>query len=276
MRDNSRSPWDAPSPKQDQRDGGEPQPVAPVLAPKRKPRKAYYAAAAALVLAIAAGTFLLHHAPPGHLPDSREWEQLTFFTDSAVYPTLSSDGRMLAFIRGDDSFVGVGEIYVKLLPGGEPVQLTHDSRLKAAPSFSPDNSRIGYSVVGIQSPVIGEVNLSGHPSALRTSLFGSNTRVETTRYPPKETTSSPAFSSDGRNLYFLKANGQTRGEDGTGRRKVPSRRILEVDSVSPDGRWVVAGALGSDKEHTRGIKAFALDGSATVTLCVNSVPVGMR
>ena len=26
-------------------------------------------------------------------------------------------------------------------------------------------------------------------------------------------TSSPAFSSDGRNLYFLKANGQTRGEE---------------------------------------------------------------
>ena len=33
-----------------------------------------------------------------------EWEQLTFFTDSAVYPALSPDGRMLAFIRGDNSF----------------------------------------------------------------------------------------------------------------------------------------------------------------------------
>ena len=34
---------------------------------------------------------------------------------------------------------------MKLLPGGEPVQLTHDSKPKLAPSFSPDNSRIAYS-----------------------------------------------------------------------------------------------------------------------------------
>jgi serine/threonine protein kinase len=116
MRDSSRSAWDASSPGQEQRDRGEPQPVVPALAPRPRPRKAYYAAAAALVLAIAGGAFLLHHAPPGHLPDSREWEHLTLFTDSAVYPDLSSDGRMLAFIRGDGSFMGPGQIYVKLLP----------------------------------------------------------------------------------------------------------------------------------------------------------------
>ena len=72
---------------------------------------------------------------------SKDWEQLTFFTDSAVYPALSSDGRMLAFIRGDDSFLALGDIYVKLLPSGEPVQLTHDAKAKLAPSFSPDNSQ---------------------------------------------------------------------------------------------------------------------------------------
>src|SRR5229473_2500766 len=53
------------------------------------------------------------------------WEQMTFFTDSAVYPALSPDGRMLAFIRGNSAFFGVGEIYVKLLPSGDAVQLTH-------------------------------------------------------------------------------------------------------------------------------------------------------
>jgi hypothetical protein len=107
MRDTSRSPWDASSPGQEQRDTGEPQPVVP-------------APAAALVLAIAAARFLSHRVSPVQLPDSKDWEQLTFFTDSAVYPALSFDGRMLAFIRGDDSFMGAGEIYVKLLPGSEP------------------------------------------------------------------------------------------------------------------------------------------------------------
>ena len=55
---------------------------------------------------------------------------------------------MLAFIRGDNSFMGSGEIYVQLLPSGEPVQLTHDGKLKMAPAFSPDNASIVYSFVG--------------------------------------------------------------------------------------------------------------------------------
>jgi eukaryotic-like serine/threonine-protein kinase len=93
------------------------------------------------------------------VPASKEWEQLTFFTDSAVYPTVSSDGRMLAFIRGDNSFIGPGDVYVKLLPGGDPVQLTHDSKGKLAPSFSPNNSRISYGHPGAwdtwEVPVLG-------------------------------------------------------------------------------------------------------------------------
>jgi hypothetical protein len=44
-----------------------------------------------------------------------------------VYPALSPDGRMLAFIRGGDSFFGTGQIYVKFLPDGQPVELTHDT-----------------------------------------------------------------------------------------------------------------------------------------------------
>jgi hypothetical protein len=56
--------------------------------------------------------------------------------------------------------------------------------------------------------------------------------------------------------------------DGTGRRKITPEHIVDIKSVSPDGRWVVSGGLGSDQEHTPGIRAFALDGSAEVTLCV--------
>jgi serine/threonine protein kinase len=85
--------------------------------------------------------FFLHRSSP----TSSAWQQLTFFTDSAIQPTLSPDGRMLAFIRGEEEVVvGHGDVYVKLLPDGEPVQLTHDKRLKLGPTFSPDNSRIAY------------------------------------------------------------------------------------------------------------------------------------
>jgi eukaryotic-like serine/threonine-protein kinase len=116
------------------------------LPSKPKSSKRYwYIAAAVLVLAIVAGVSLFRRSSPAPLPASTQWEQLTFFTDSAVYPALSSDGRILAFVRGSNSFFGPGEIYVKLLPAGEPVQLTHDSKIKMGLSFSPDNSRITYS-----------------------------------------------------------------------------------------------------------------------------------
>ena len=499
----------------------------------RRHRLAFSGATAGLVLIVLSGVTvwsLLHRTAPGHGATNKEWEQLTFFRDSVVYPALSQDGRMLAFIRGDNSFLPLGEvtslftrgeIYLKLLPGGEPVQLTHDSKTKLAPSFSPDNSRIAYGVVEPfdtwDVPVLGgephmllpnsssltwieagkqllfseikeglhlvvvttdesrgnsrdvylprgersmahhsylspdgrwvlvvemdgrgeilpcrivpfqgtnDIKVVGPPNqpciagawspdgkwiylAARTDdfhiwrqrfpvgdpeqlTFGPTSQEGIALAPDGKSlitsvgsqdltvwlhdkdgdhqissegnTSSPAFSSDGHNLYFLKANGQTRGEelwikeldsgkeervlpdypilgysvsrdgkevaftmkdqsgrpnlwiastsrrsspvrlasagvadspfflpngdlifraieggsnflyrmkaDGSGRRKLASQRIVELTSVSPDGRWAVAGSLGSDKEPFPGVRAFASDGSATATVCV--------
>ena len=76
------------------------------------------------------------------------YTQITNFTDSAVSPALSPDGKMLAFIRSDNWFLTPDQIYVKLLPNGEPVQVTHDPRPKYGLAFSPDGSRIAYTVAG--------------------------------------------------------------------------------------------------------------------------------
>src|SRR5258708_19770283 len=54
---------------------------------------------------------------------------------------------MVAFVHGDSTFLAPGEIYVKMLPSGEPFQLTHDNRPKMSPVFSPDGSRIGYTAL---------------------------------------------------------------------------------------------------------------------------------
>ena len=53
---------------------------------------------------------------------------------------------MIAFIRGPSTFVSPGQLYVKLLPDGEPVALTNDDLPKMGPVFSPDGSRIAYTV----------------------------------------------------------------------------------------------------------------------------------
>ena len=77
------------------------------------------------------------------------WVQVTDLPDSVSQPALSRDGRMLAFIRGANTFVAPGEIYVKMLPGGDAVQLTRDNVPKMSPVFSPDGSEIAYTTVGM-------------------------------------------------------------------------------------------------------------------------------
>jgi eukaryotic-like serine/threonine-protein kinase len=125
-------------------------------APRR--RKEWIAAAgiAGLILAAAGGVIWLRPAS-GRGP--QEYIPLTNFSDSVVAPALSPDGRMLAFLRGSSTFNGPADVYVKLLPDGEPVQLTHDGREKTGPlNFSADGSRIAYSV-GVKDswtvPVLG-------------------------------------------------------------------------------------------------------------------------
>jgi DNA-binding winged helix-turn-helix (wHTH) protein/Tol biopolymer transport system component len=76
-----------------------------------------------------------------------EYVPLTNYADSATSPALSPDGRMLAFLRGADTFHGPGEVYVKLLPDGQPFQLTHHDVPKMSPVFSPDGARVAYTTV---------------------------------------------------------------------------------------------------------------------------------
>lgn len=100
---------------------------------------------ALFLLALVLGGADLYRRRTTQTPTGSEWMELTDFPDSATSPVLSPDGRMLAFIRGPDTFVTGGNIYVKLLPNGEPMQLTHDGTLKQDPRFSPDGSQVVYS-----------------------------------------------------------------------------------------------------------------------------------
>jgi Tol biopolymer transport system component/predicted Ser/Thr protein kinase len=125
------------------RQSGEPITAASGRTARVRGRFVLAAAAVGITASAMAAGYFLWRAPAART----EWIQITSFGDSATSPSLSADGRVLAFIRGPSTFFGPGDIYVKLLPDGEPAPLTHDRTNKMSPAIAPDGSRIAYTVV---------------------------------------------------------------------------------------------------------------------------------
>jgi DNA-binding winged helix-turn-helix (wHTH) protein/Tol biopolymer transport system component len=125
-------------------------PAAPALPPRgriarnRRARWILLAASATAFLVLAFGGMYLYRSR--HRPLEVRYTQLTDFTDSAVAPALSPDGRMVAFFRGGGEAFTSDPIYVKMLPDGEAHRVTGDNRRKYGLAFSPDGSEIAYTV----------------------------------------------------------------------------------------------------------------------------------
>jgi Tol biopolymer transport system component len=119
---------------------------------------------AAALIALAAGIVVAITASRRQpdFPGVEKWRQLTNFPDSATGPAISRDGRELAFMRGDGGWFlnRYKQLYVKRLPDGAPVEITHDAMAKMAPAFSPDGARVAYTVGGFDTwiaPVDGQI-----------------------------------------------------------------------------------------------------------------------
>ena len=225
------------------------------------------------IIAVALFLYDTHRSPPLRA----EYEQLTEFPDSVSQPALSPDGRMLAFVRGASTFLGPGDIYVKMLPSGEPFQLTHDKRPKMSPVFSPDGSRIMYTAFeggfGWDTwsvPVLGGSERSWLPNASGLTwidpqrlLFSeiksgehmaivtaSQSRTETRDVytPPHERGMAHRsyLSPDGRSVLVVEMdNGEWlpcravpfNGED-AGKQVGPAGAPCTGAAWSPDGHWI--------------------------------------
>jgi serine/threonine protein kinase len=185
-----------------------------------------------MVCVLSAGLLLWMRNRPPATAAHLQYTQLTDLADSATSPALSPDGRMLAFIRGESTGLGPGNVYVKLLPDGEPVQLTHDDHPKSALAFSPDGSKIsfthgeGWDWQGWTVPVLG-----GEPSELLSNASGL------TWVGPHQV----MFSEGGTAMKIVTAD-----ESRTNARDVYVPRpgnMAHRSYLSPDAHWVLVAEM---------------------------------
>jgi dipeptidyl aminopeptidase/acylaminoacyl peptidase len=84
---------------------------------------------------------------------------------------------MVTFLRGGGNFPTKGQIYVKLLPNGDSVELTKGAATRFGPVFTPDGTRIAYTEVeaaasGVSWDTWAVPVLGGQPSRLLPNASG--------------------------------------------------------------------------------------------------------
>src|SRR5262249_54733378 len=95
-------------------------------------------AIALFLAAVALGRLVTAHASVEH-PAPMRIRSVTNFSGVETQPSLSPDGRSIAFISNRD---GQWDIYVGLVSGGQPIRITNDSNLETRPRWSPDGTRL--------------------------------------------------------------------------------------------------------------------------------------
>jgi Tol biopolymer transport system component/DNA-binding winged helix-turn-helix (wHTH) protein len=148
-------------------------------------------AAVATVVAIMAGAlyFLPGRAPQWIVAESH----LPFISTPLIerYPAIAPDGSMIAYSAG--RLITDRQIFLRLLKGGDPIQLTHDAGDASAPAWSPDGKTIAYVNAQANRPCrIMEIPVPA----------GQSHQVGQCRYSER---SSLAFDGSGRTLFFSDA-----------------------------------------------------------------------
>jgi eukaryotic-like serine/threonine-protein kinase len=198
----------------------------------------------------------LGHRESAGVPALR-WEQLTNFNDSAEIPTLSRDGKLMAFLRGPGSFglsTNTGQVWLKSLPDGEPFPLTKTPMRKQTINFSPDGGQVYFTqiegpfawntyklpLLGGQEPKLFMANATGLSWVDSDRVLFSQIR---TGIHMKLSTSN-ASRSDERDVYVPADHMQG---------------MVHRSTLSPDGKWVLLAEM--DSAWWRRCRVVPFDGS---------------
>jgi Tol biopolymer transport system component len=192
----------------------------------------------ALVIAFLGGRFVASHR--GELAPARvvTLQRLTDFQGIEESPAISPDGKSVAFVA---EAAGYRQIWIRLMAGGPPLQITSDAREHESPRWAPDSASLVYFTPGEPGEAEGALwetsALGGSPRRLVTSSGGGD------------------VSPDGRELAFFRLGEEgavlvASSRDGSGERRLTEFTEGGRDYLNPrwsrDGKWIACERIGGD------------------------------
>jgi eukaryotic-like serine/threonine-protein kinase len=181
-------------------------------------------AAVALVAAGVGAALALWQARPA-APAAEMWRVRRLTNDSGVTlsPTISRDGKLIAYISDR---AGNTDVWVQQVNGGDPVQLTRDIGFCRDPAFSPDGSKIVVTCGIDRGTVYVVPTLGGLPRRIGDGEW-------------------PRFSPDGSQISYVTPLGSGLAPDtiwiaaangGSRRELKPGRTFITPPFWHPDGK----------------------------------------
>jgi Tol biopolymer transport system component len=112
---------------------------------------------------------------PRHSPPDTRVTRLTDLPGLEESPAISPDGKAVAFTAGVG---GTRQLFMRLIAGGAPLQLTRDAANHELPRWSPDSSAILYFSPAVPGAVQGSIweipALGGAPRRILDSVGGAD------------------------------------------------------------------------------------------------------
>ena len=203
-----------------------------VASPSRRPRMAMALGTLAALLLVA-GSYvvgrLTPRAAPPPPPSFARFSMLTHFAGTETMPSLSPDGKSLAFVSRKE---GKEDIFVQRTDGRNAINLTREMPGNhAQPAFSPDGSLIAFHSAG-SSGGIFLMGATGE-SVRRLTTFGAD----------------PSWSPDGKTIVFAsqrfhvpnirEADSALWSVDvASGKTRMLLKRDGVQPRISPNGKWI--------------------------------------
>jgi len=149
-----------------------------IALPTKKPsRRRFPVLVIAAVLAAGGLGFLAARwlRPPSRASSPVVLRRLTDFVGVEEFPALSPDGKSVAFTA---DVGGMRHVWVRLLAGGMPLQITHDDNDHQSPRWSPDSASLIYYTPSREPNGLGTIweipALGGTARPIVTSLGGGD------------------------------------------------------------------------------------------------------